>query len=135
MFLSQLDRGRVCRGCVAGTNRVRAHGGHRVGCPHRFAGRDFRQGPFEVRVQVGGAGRIAGGLIVLDGPLVRGRIDLMLDCGVSIWDNAALAPIIEGAGGRICNFDGNREFDSGTIMAGSQGVVEETIALFESRKG
>ena len=41
------------------------------------------------------------------GLLALGQIDIVAESGLKIWDWAALAPVIEGAGGRLTDWDGN----------------------------
>ena len=51
------------------------------------------------------------------GLLAAGHIDLVMEEGLKLYDFAALVPIIEGAGGRMCDWRGQ------TLQAGSDGRV------------
>lgn len=42
------------------------------------------------------------------GLLTLGQIDIVLDADMKVWDWAALVPIIEGAGGRVTDWDGQK---------------------------
>ncbi len=52
------------------------------------------------------AWRIYGTAALAYGRLTQGRIDIAVDTGLKLWDFAAFAPIIEGAGGRITDWAG-----------------------------
>ncbi len=41
------------------------------------------------------------------GLLALGQIDIVAESGLKVWDWAALAPVIEGAGGRLTDWEGN----------------------------
>lgn len=53
-------------------------------------------------------GVIYGGDCYLYALLASGFIDLVIDCGLKVYDYAALIPIIEGAGGVITDWQGNK---------------------------
>lgn len=57
--------------------------------------------------------------------LASGHIDVIVEAGLKLHDYAALAPIIEGAGGQMCDWDGN------PLSADSDGRV---IALGDSAR-
>ena len=40
------------------------------------------------------------------GLLALGQIDIVAESGLQVWDWAALAPVIEGAGGRLTDWKG-----------------------------
>lgn len=50
--------------------------------------------------------RVWGASCLAYGRLASGGTDLALDAGLEIWDWAPFAPIIEGAGGRVTDWDG-----------------------------
>lgn len=52
------------------------------------------------------AWRIYGTAALAYGRLAQGRIDLAIDAGLKVWDYAAFVPVIEGAGGRITDWNG-----------------------------
>ena len=49
--------------------------------------------------------------------LAEGAAEAMVEVGLSIWDTAAPAILVEEAGGRVTDFDGRRVLDSGTFLA------------------
>jgi fructose-1,6-bisphosphatase/inositol monophosphatase family enzyme len=50
----------------------------------------------------------------------------MIEVGLKSWDAAAPTVLIEEAGGRVTDFEGRRDINSGTIL-GSNGRLHETI--------
>lgn len=50
--------------------------------------------------------RLFGGDCFAYGTLADGRLDLVIEAGMGIYDFMALVPVIEGAGGRITDWDG-----------------------------
>ncbi len=68
------------------------------------------------------------------GLLASGHIDFVIEHGLKLYDYAALIPVIEGAGGRITDWQGNKlTLDSvGQVMAfGDSKLLDETIELLE----
>lgn len=61
--------------------------------------------------------------------VATGRADVMIDPEMSLWDAAALQPIIEEAGGRFCDWEGTRTVHSGEAIAGSSPLVEEVLSV------
>ena len=55
-----------------------------------------------------------------------GHVEIMIDPILSIWDAAAVQPIIEEAGGRFSDWQGNCRIDSGDAI-GSNGLVHDEI--------
>ncbi|MCG8440978.1 MAG: histidinol-phosphatase [Caulobacterales bacterium] len=49
--------------------------------------------------------------------LAAGRIDLVIESGLQTYDTAALAPVVEGAGGVVTDWRGNARPDSGQVVA------------------
>ena len=49
--------------------------------------------------------------------VATGRADIMLDPVMSLWDSAALAPIIQEAGGVMTDWDGNAGYRGGSVIA------------------
>lgn len=49
--------------------------------------------------------------------VATGRIDVMVDPLMSVWDNAALLPIVEGAGGAFTDLDGARTIRGGSALS------------------
>ena len=70
------------------------------------------------------------------GLLALGQIDVIAECGMNCWDWAALVPVIEGAGGRITDWQGDplREGGDGTVLAvGDPALLAPAVAALESR--
>jgi histidinol phosphatase-like enzyme (inositol monophosphatase family) len=55
-----------------------------------------------------------------------GRVEIMIDPILNIWDAAAVQPIIEEAGGRFTDWAGNNRMDAGESI-GSNGLVHDSI--------
>jgi len=58
--------------------------------------------------------------------VATGRADIMVDAKMHIWDNAALMPIIEEAGGRFTDWNGRSVIDGGNAVA-SNGVLHDFV--------
>lgn len=62
--------------------------------------------------------------------LARGRLDIVVESDVSIYDVAALAAIVEAAGGRVTALDGSPlTFDSTTIVATNGCLHDEVLSI------
>jgi fructose-1,6-bisphosphatase/inositol monophosphatase family enzyme len=64
--------------------------------------------------------------------LASGHVDLVIEAGLKLYDFAALVPVVEGAGGRMCDWTGaplSAESDGRVIAAGDAALVEPTLAL------
>jgi len=59
--------------------------------------------------------------------LATGGADIMLDPVLKIWDIMAIVPIIEGAGGRITDWQGNNPLTATAIVATAGGVHDKVI--------
>lgn len=60
--------------------------------------------------------------------LAAGRIDLVVESGLKIWDWSALVPVIEAAGGAVSNWRGEAPDGSGQILAvGDVGIREQAL--------
>lgn len=70
------------------------------------------------------------------GCLASGHIDVVVEAGLKIHDFAALVPVVEGAGGRMCDWQGD-PLTSGSIgeviAAGEPARVEEIIEALACR--
>ncbi len=58
--------------------------------------------------------------------LAGGAAEAMVEVGLSSWDAAAPLVLVEEAGGRATDFDGERAIDSGTFVV-SNGILHEVI--------
>lgn len=65
--------------------------------------------------------------------VATGRADVMIDPAMSLWDAAALQPVIEEAGGRFCDWQGKPTVHSGDAIAGNAAVVEEVLRVTQGR--
>lgn len=61
--------------------------------------------------------------------VATGRADLMIDVRMAVWDNAALKPIVEEAGGRFTTLSGESTIRGGSAVSSNGRVHEETLAL------
>jgi histidinol-phosphatase len=61
--------------------------------------------------------------------VARGAAHVMVEPQLSVWDVAALQPIIEEAGGRLTTFTGTRWTDGDTCLTTNGALHDELIAL------
>jgi myo-inositol-1(or 4)-monophosphatase len=63
--------------------------------------------------------------------VAAGHLDIALDCGLQIYDIAALIPIIQGAGGVVGGWNNADPTQGGNILAaGNQALFEQAVACF-----
>ena len=63
--------------------------------------------------------------------LASGRIDLVAESGLKVWDWSALVPVIEAAGGRVTDWRGGQPDGNGQILAaGDPRVAEQAMVAF-----
>jgi histidinol phosphatase-like enzyme (inositol monophosphatase family) len=65
------------------------------------------------------------------GLLALGQIDVIAECDLKLWDWAALAPVIEGAGGRLTDWNGSplrSDGDGRVIAVGDPALLQEVVA-------
>ncbi|HVJ00388.1 MAG TPA: histidinol-phosphatase [Sphingomonas sp.] len=70
------------------------------------------------------------------GCVASGWLDVVVEAGLKLHDFAALAPIVEGAGGRMCDWQGDPLIADSTgevIAAGDPARIEEIIDLLACR--
>jgi histidinol-phosphatase len=60
--------------------------------------------------------------------VAAGAIDAMLEPIAAVWDLAALLPIVEEAGGRFTDLDGNRRADGGNALSSNGKLHDELLA-------
>lgn len=61
--------------------------------------------------------------------VATGRADVMVDPRMSVWDCAALAPILEEAGGTFTDWRGQPTIHAGEAVATNGRVLEEVLAI------
>lgn len=64
------------------------------------------------------------------GLLAAGHLDLVVESGLKLYDLAALVPIVEGAGGRMCDWRGNAltaDSDGRVLAAGDPALVDAAL--------
>jgi len=64
------------------------------------------------------------------GLLAAGQIDLVVEAGLQLYDFAALVPIVEGAGGMMCDWNGeplHADSDGSVIALGEPARLEEVL--------
>ncbi len=66
------------------------------------------------------------------GLVASGHIDLVIESGLKLYDLAALVPVIEGAGGRMCDWQGrslNAESDGNVVALGDSSLAQGVLTL------
>jgi inositol-phosphate phosphatase / L-galactose 1-phosphate phosphatase / histidinol-phosphatase len=66
------------------------------------------------------------------GLLASGHCDLVVECSLKPFDFMALVPVVEGAGGVICDWDGQpltRHSDGRVVAAANAGLLEQALAI------
>ena len=63
--------------------------------------------------------------------VATGRIEIMIDPVVNAWDNAPLKPIMEEAGGRFTDLDGNATIHGGSGISSNGPMHDEVVAMFK----
>jgi histidinol-phosphatase len=64
--------------------------------------------------------------------VATGRADLMVDPAMALWDAAALAPILEEAGGTFTDWQGNSSYQAGEGVATNGRLLEEVLPLLQT---
>ncbi len=59
--------------------------------------------------------------------MATGQVELMVDPILNIWDAAAVKPIVEEAGGRFVDWEGNPKIDSGNAIGCCPGIYEAVM--------
>ena len=66
------------------------------------------------------------------GLLASGHLDLVVEAGLQLYDFAALVPVVEGAGGRMTDWEGrslDRHSDGRVVAAGDPGLIGPALRL------
>lgn len=61
--------------------------------------------------------------------VATGRAEVMIDAAMNLWDAAALQPVIEEAGGRFFDWQGNATVHSGESVGTNAGVAEAVLDI------
>ena len=61
--------------------------------------------------------------------VAMGRAEVMIDAYLSLWDAAALQPILEEAGGSFTDWQGNPTIQSGEAVATNGAIRDEVLAI------
>jgi histidinol phosphatase-like enzyme (inositol monophosphatase family) len=64
--------------------------------------------------------------------VATGRADVCVEPGVKPWDIAAVAPVVEGAGGNWCDLAGDRRIDTGSVVTTNGLLHAETMAAIRT---
>ena len=80
------------------------------------------------------AGSVWGGDAYSYGLLASGLQDIMIESDLKIYDFAALVPVIEGAGGKICDWSGNpltTQPRSDVVALGDASLCEKVLEILQ----
>ena len=75
---------------------------------------------------------VLGGDCYSYGMVALGQLDLVIESGLKLHDFAALVPVVEGAGGRMCDWRGDAlgaSSDGRVIAAGDPRLIDEILPL------
>jgi len=76
-----------------------------------------------------------GGDCYLYSLIASGCVDLAIEASLETYDVQALIPIIEGAGGRMCTWDGGSAADGGAILAaGDPKLLDEVLEVIANSR-
>jgi inositol-phosphate phosphatase / L-galactose 1-phosphate phosphatase / histidinol-phosphatase len=106
--------------------------------PHLFDGGDAEAFLSVARAVSRGSLRqniIYGGDCYNYGLVASGHLDLVIEAGLQLYDYAALVPVIEGAGGRMTDWQGRplgQGSDGRVIATGDPALVDQVLALLGS---
>ena len=94
-----------------------------------------RTGPVYEKFEQTGHNMVWGGDCYMYGLLSCGYMDMTIEASLSPYDFAALVPIVEGAGGQICDYQGNRpnlNSDGSIIAMGDPNLWPEIQNVLDS---
>lgn len=101
--------------------------------PHLFDEEDVPHFLSLVAAVSGGSprqGPVYGGDCYNYGLLASGFLDIVVESGLKSYDFAALVPVVEGAGGRMCDWSGNpltSDSDGRVIAAGDPARIDDIL--------
>ena len=67
--------------------------------------------------------------------VATGRVDVMIDPVLNLWDAAAVQPIIEEAGGRFTDWAGTPRIDAGEAIGSNGYLHEQVLQITRNRAG
>jgi myo-inositol-1(or 4)-monophosphatase len=73
-----------------------------------------------------------GGDCYAHGLLALGQIDVVAECSMKLWDWAALVPVVEGAGGRVTDWNGQTlrpDGDGRVLSVGDPTLLSQVVAV------
>jgi histidinol phosphatase-like enzyme (inositol monophosphatase family) len=97
--------------------------------PHLFT--DTGLAGFE-RLRGATRGLVLGGDCYSYATLALGQLDLVVEEGLKLHDFAALVPVVDGAGGTMCDWAGRplgRDSDGRVIAAGDPALIDQALVL------
>lgn len=100
--------------------------------PHYFFSEDQVAGYLAIADKVNRYRIIYGGDCYNYGLVASGHVDVVVEAGLKLHDFAALVPVVEGAGGRMCDWAGDPLHAGSTgevIAAGDPARIEELVEL------
>jgi histidinol phosphatase-like enzyme (inositol monophosphatase family) len=84
------------------------------------------------RLRLASHGLVLGGDCYAYATLALGQLDLVVEEGLKLYDFAALVPVVEGAGGRMCDWSGEPlgpASDGRVLAVGDPALLDEALAL------
>lgn len=68
--------------------------------------------------------------------VASGQLDGFWEMGLQPWDMAAGALLVEEAGGRLADFDGNENFlNTGSVVCGTPEVFQQLLTVIQNERG
>lgn len=134
-WLGVIGRETLFNGATARTRPCRSLAGAALATtsPHAFDEHEAEHFLALARAVAGGSmrqGPIYGGDCYNYGCLASGHLDIVVEAGLKVHDFAALVPVVEGAGGRMCDWHGDPlTIDSAgqVVAAGDPARIEEIV--------
>lgn len=115
--------------------RALAHAAMATSSPHYFFNDNQVAAYLAIASKVDRLRVVYGGDCYNYGLLASGHIDLVVEAGLKIHDLAALVPIVEGAGGTMCDWRGDplhAESDGQVIALGDPARLEDVLEALHS---
>jgi histidinol-phosphatase len=116
-------------GTRAMTSKIGTLGDALIVCGDFYASHTLGFGEAVERIQAAAGGRRGWGDCYGHILVATGRADVALDPVMSIWDCAALAPIVEEAGGTFTDWRGRRTIQGGNAIATNGPLFDDVMAL------